>query len=42
MCIRDSYQAWKKDLQKACKAWDGCYQKHIKSKNYDEMQNIHT
>ena len=22
---QDDYQGWKKDLQKACKSWDGCY-----------------
>ena len=38
----DNYNSWKKDLQKTCKAWDACYNKHIKSKIYDEMNNIHT
>ena len=38
----DNYLQWKKDLAKAFKAWDSNYNKHIKSKIYDEMQNIHT
>lgn len=38
----DEYLGWKKDLQKACKNWDGLYQKHIKAKVWDEMQAIHT
>lgn len=38
----ENFQTWKKELQKAIKSWDGCYNKHIKTKIYDEMAAIHT
>lgn len=40
-CQPDTYLQWKKELQKACKAWDQSYVKHQKAKIYDEMQDLH-